>query len=451
MPASPPPNGWRTFLIVWVTQSLSVFGSALTFFTITIWLTQTLYPAPEQKGELAWALSAIAPVAGLWVDRYDRKQTMMAMDALSCVLSLLLCLLMATGALNLALLVILTTAFACAGTFHSAAFDTSYAMLVPSEKLPRANGMMQTIWSLSAILAPGIAAALIALPALARQSSWAGPMVAWLGSLASGAPLVIFLDAVTFLIGTVVLSFLFVPSPQRVLSGGDSTAKPGVWADFREGLTFLWHRRALLWLLAAFTVANFTSSPLAVFEPLMVKFNLAPNWQALGLTLETALAILATIGSIGGLVGGVAISAWGGLKTRRVLGVLVPMIVAGAAQVVFGLSHWLYLSALAAGLASAMLPVMNSHSQAIWQSQTPPELQGRVFAVRRVIAQFSWPLSTLLAGWLGSRFDPGLAIAALGLVLVGFSVLQLFNPTLRRVEDKDWMAETAARRAEGVA
>ena len=159
MHGSPPANGWRTFLIVWVTQSFSVFGSALTFFTITIWLTQSLYPAPEQKGELAWALSAIAlafalptvfgaPLAGLWVDRYDRKQTMMAMDALSCLLSLLLCLLMATGALNLALLVVLTTAFACAGTFHSAAFDTSYAMLVPSEKLPRANGMMQTIWSL---------------------------------------------------------------------------------------------------------------------------------------------------------------------------------------------------------------------------------------------------------------------------------------------------------------
>src|SRR3990172_4753540 len=52
-----PPHGWRTFLIVWATQSVSVLGSALTFFATTIWLTLTLYPRPEQKPELAFALS----------------------------------------------------------------------------------------------------------------------------------------------------------------------------------------------------------------------------------------------------------------------------------------------------------------------------------------------------------------------------------------------------------
>ncbi len=55
----PPPNGWRTFLIVWGTQSVSVFGSALTIFTMNIWLTQTLYPLPEQKPQLAAALAAL--------------------------------------------------------------------------------------------------------------------------------------------------------------------------------------------------------------------------------------------------------------------------------------------------------------------------------------------------------------------------------------------------------
>ena len=72
-----PPNGFRTFLVVWVTQSISVFGTALTFFATTIWLTQTLYPRPEQKPALAFALSAVglawglpavfaAPLAGAW-------------------------------------------------------------------------------------------------------------------------------------------------------------------------------------------------------------------------------------------------------------------------------------------------------------------------------------------------------------------------------------------------
>ena len=56
MSYQPPPNGWRTFLIMWGTQSVSAFGSALTFFALNIWLTQTLYPLPEQKPQLAWAI-----------------------------------------------------------------------------------------------------------------------------------------------------------------------------------------------------------------------------------------------------------------------------------------------------------------------------------------------------------------------------------------------------------
>ena len=58
LPYQTPENGWRTFIIVWVTQSISVFGSALTFFSLTIWLTQVLYPDPAQKSQLAFALSA---------------------------------------------------------------------------------------------------------------------------------------------------------------------------------------------------------------------------------------------------------------------------------------------------------------------------------------------------------------------------------------------------------
>ena len=60
----PPANGFRTFLIVWITQSVSVFGSALTFFALTIWLTQVLYPNPDQKPLLAGALAALMSKTG---------------------------------------------------------------------------------------------------------------------------------------------------------------------------------------------------------------------------------------------------------------------------------------------------------------------------------------------------------------------------------------------------
>jgi hypothetical protein len=94
-----------------------------------------------------------------------------------------------------------------------------------------------------------------------------------------------------------------------------------------------------------------------------------------------------------------------------------------------------------------MIPIMNAHSQAIWQTQTPRELQGRVFAVRRLIAQCSWPLSTALAGLIGGLFNPGTVIAVLGGILTLFCIAQLFNPYLLRVEDKAYLDRMAARQA----
>jgi MFS family permease len=453
-----PPNGFRTFLIVWGTQSMSVFGSALTGFAITIWLTTVQYARPEQKPELAAALSIMsivwaiptvfaAPIAGAWVDRHDRKQTMIVGDLVSGSLSLVLLVLMANGLLQVWMLFILLFGLATAGVFHGAAFDTSYAMLVPEKQLPRANGMMQTIWSLSGILSPAVAASLIALPSLARQGTLPSPLSSALAPLQDGTPIAIGVDMVSFFFAAAILLFLYIPSPKRTDLGTEGgKPKKSLWADVKEGALYIWRRRPMLWLLGTFTVANFVGSPIGIFEPLLVKFNLAGDWAARGFTIETALALLASVGGLGGVVGGFFISAWGGLKRRRVYGVLVPMIIGGLAQIVFGLSGMLYLTAAMAFIVTGVIPILNAHSQTIWQTQTPRELQGRVFAVRRVIAQFTWPLSTALAGVTAGLFDPGLVMATLGGILVVFCIAQLFNPYLLRVEDKAWLDELAASR-----
>ena len=458
MDYQPPPNGFRTFLILWASQSISVFGSALAFFSINIWLTQSLYPLPGQKPQLALALSAVglafglpvvfgAPIAGAWADRHDRKRTMIVADFISGCLSLILMVLLLENALQLWMLIALVALFAFVAAFHGAAFDTSYAMIVPEPQLPRANGLMQTIWSLSGILSPMIAAAIISIPALARQGLLPGDLGSNLAGLSSGVPLAIGIDAVTFFFAAAVPLFLFIPSPKRTdLESGDGKARQSLWADIRIGAMYIWDRRPLLWLLGTFTVANFCSGPLGVFQPLMIKFNLAADWGGRGFTFETALAALATVGAVGGVVGGLFISAWGGLKRRRVYGVIVSLIVSGLAQVVFGLSSWFYLAAGMLFVIEGMIPIMNSHSQTIWQTQTPRELQGRVFSVRRLIAQFTWPLSTVFAGWAGGVFDPGAVIAVLGAILAVFCTAQLFNPYLLKVEDKAWLDELAESR-----
>ena len=46
---SPPANGFRTFLVLWSTQTLSLFGSFVSMFGVNIWLTRELYPDPSQR------------------------------------------------------------------------------------------------------------------------------------------------------------------------------------------------------------------------------------------------------------------------------------------------------------------------------------------------------------------------------------------------------------------
>ncbi len=454
-----PKNGFRTFVIVWVTQSISVFGSALTGFAMNIWLTQTLYPRLDQRSELGAALAMVglagalpvilgAPIAGAWADRYDRKRTMMVMDFISAGLSILLAALVFTGVLQLWMLIGIIFLMAISAAFHGAAFDTSYAMLVSEEQLPRANGMMQTIWALSGILSPGVAAAIIGVPAMMRNGILPGGAESLLAKLSDGTALAMGIDAVTFFFAAVTLIFLTIPSPKHETTGSETKERGSFWSDVGFGWVYIWRRRPLLWLLGTFALANFTAAPLMVLSPVFVKFNLAADWQRLGFTYESALAALQMLAGIGGVVGGIFITAWGGLKKRRVYGVVVPILLAALAQIVYGATSWFYVALVANLLLDFFLPVLNAHSQTIWQTQTPRPLQGRVFAVRRLIAQISGPIATSLVGGitgLGLLYDPTMLIWMGGILMAAFCVFQLFNPALLKVEDREWLESLAAQ------
>jgi MFS transporter, DHA3 family, macrolide efflux protein len=197
MAYTPPRHSFRTFLIVWSAQSLSVIGSGMTGFALNVYLAQVLYPAPE-KAELALAFTVNLgftipfvfgdPLAGAWADRHDRKQIMIVTNTANGLITLPTFSLMLSGSLQIWMLVGIGVLVAAAGAFHYAAFDESYAMLVTDRELPRANGMMLTTWSLSGIISPALAAFIIGLPVLLPRDVGAlAPIV----EMGNGTPLVI--------------------------------------------------------------------------------------------------------------------------------------------------------------------------------------------------------------------------------------------------------------------
>jgi MFS family permease len=440
-----PKDGWRTFLVLWGTQSLSQFGTQVTFFAITLWLVQVLYPNPEQRGELALALAAegiafttsgllAAPFAGAWADRHDRRLTMIATDLGSGLLTLVLVALLLTQTLQLWMWIIIVIGLSVLSAFHGSAFSASYVSLLPSNQLPRANGMVQTAIALTGIFAPVVAATMVALPELLRQRGSTGSTEGWLSGLPDGTSLAVAIDAATYFIAGLAAILISIPKLERTdLRDEKGKIKKSVRTDIKEGIVYLWRRPSLLWLLSLFTAANLLLFP-SVLIPLVVKFDLAADWHSNGLTYEAALALLMTTVGIAGVVWGTVVTVWGGLRKRRVYAVILPLLMAGLLQVGLGLSPSLYLSAALIFALIGMGVVMGMHMAAILQTQTPRELQGRVSAVRRVIVQSGGPVGTALAGWLAGIFDPGLLLASFGALLAAYCVAQLFNTQLLKVE-----------------
>jgi hypothetical protein len=186
---------------------------------------------------------------------------------------------------------------------------------------------------------------------------------------------------------------------------------------------------------------------------------LAPMVLARTNDSSVALGSVQSILGLGGLVGGAVMTAWGGPK-RRVHGVLLGHAAVGLlGTTVIGLGRGVPVWAAGAFLLMFFVPIINGSNQAIWQSKVPPDVQGRVFSVRRLIAQISIPLAMViigpladfvfepamqpggsLAGWLGWLVGTGrgagmsLLFVITGLMTVAVGLVPYLIPAVRDVE-----------------
>ena len=118
----------------------------------------------------------------------------------------------------------------------------------------------------------------------------------------------------------------------------------------------------------------------------------------------TSLGVVQSFGAAGGIGGGLLLSIWGGPK-KRIHGVLMGMILAAISQqMLMGVGKQVAIWAFAGFCGALIIPVLNGSNQAIWQAKVSPDLQGRVFSVRRLIAQITAPVAMLMAGPLADQF-----------------------------------------------
>jgi hypothetical protein len=119
-----------------------------------------------------------------------------------------------------------------------------------------------------------------------------------------------------------------------------------------------------------------------------------------------------TAGAIGGIIGGVLMSIWGGLK-RRVYGVIGGWMISGFSFALMGVATGLYGWVPIWALTMLFMPLINTSNQTIWQAKVAPDVQGRVFSARRLIAWFAQPIAPIVAGILADFvFEPAMSASS---------------------------------------
>ncbi|MFC2095079.1 MFS transporter [Candidatus Bipolaricaulota bacterium] len=385
----------RDFLVVWGGQSISMFGTRVSYIAWIWWvLTRTDSPTAVAAIGISAALPSLllGPIAGAIDDRLDRRKIMMAMDLINAAVFGAAAFLMFCDLLVVWHVYVLTALSATAMAFHRPSLQSSIPNLVSGDQLTRANSFYQIsrgVCGLVGLFAGGI-------------------LVGTIGVVPT-----LWLDATTFLIAGLSLLFVAFPSPRT--SQGESWRR--ILQDTISGFRFLLSRKSLFYLILLFALINFLLAPIGVLLSLMSKdvFNAGP--QGLG-ALNAAIAV-------GLLVGGFLTASLKRFQKRGAM-ILLGLLAIGVLIALFGVSTNLYVSLGVLAVLGIFIAIVNVLESVIYQTRVPNELQGRVFAAQFAVCDGLQPVSLAAIGGLLVVFSAPVVLIGSGVAVI-LAVLGTFS------------------------
>lgn len=373
----------RSFTLLWCGQMVSTIGSFMTVFALTIWLWERSASATTLAlvvffSQLPRIL--ITPVAGIIVDRFPRKYLMLLGDGAALVTTLSIGLLYLTEHLQIWHLYGAVAFYGCFGQLQTLAYATSIALLVPQQHYTRAEAMVGAVNYSAVIFAPILAGTLY-------------PVIGLEGIIA--------IDLTTFGMAMGTLLAASIPAlAHPTLSSEPSTSTEPLWAQLTFGLRYILAKPGLLAMMLGFSLFALPNDiSKALYSPMLLARS-GGDAQVLG--------SVSTAAGIGGVLGAIAISIWGGTQ-RRIHGMLLGFVIAGVFKMLLACGHSLTLWMVAHFCATLSVPLFYSCSNAIWYAKVPPHLQGRVLAADQMVGLIIGAIAPLIAGPLADYvFEPAM-------------------------------------------
>jgi len=375
----------RSYLLLWFTQLVSGLGSAMTSYALVIW------SYTQEGSALRTALLMVcsyAPYvicsifAGALSDRWDKKKTMLACDALAAISTLTVLCLLKNGALRVWHLYIVNAVSGLMNTFQQPASEVATTALLKREYYQKVGGLRYLSNSLNSILTPIITAAIMSL---------------W------GMDVVIAIDLISFAVAFVIL-LLFIPIPKtEPKDTGESILQSAA-----EGVRWLKANPGVFHLMLFLAGINLVASMFNATLPAMI----------LSKASETALGTVNSVTGIAMLAGSLLASFLPTPKSR-VKAIWYCLMMSMCTEnffLAFGGSTWVWC--FGAVLGWIALPWMSANLEAVNRLNIPMEIQGRVYAARNSFQFFTIPVGYFLGGVLVDRvFEPIMAVQTKGLLV----------------------------------
>ena len=364
----------QTFFVVWFGQVISLLGSKLTEFALGFWILDQTYQDTGTITQFALTILfmylpkvIISPLAGLLVDRWNRRSAMIMSDLGTGIVAVAILFLVWSNNLAIWHIYLALTVTSSLNAFQQPAYIAAIAQLVPVNKLSRANGMVQASFAIAKIAAPAIAGLLMKFYGLEN---------------------ILFVDIATFIVAIATLLSVKFPDFKRYTKRRKKVKViDRVVFDAVAGWNYIALRPGLVRLVCFIATSYFTMGMLeVVLWPLLYQPG---STQQLGFVLS--------VGGCGMLAGSVLMSLWSGPK-NRVKAIIGFVGLQGMIIVLGGLK--ISTVVLAIGIFGYLFsqPIIVSCNQAIWQSKVPSRLQGRVFALQQTLERSLAICAYLLAG-----------------------------------------------------
>lgn len=397
-------NWKRTFIIIWSGQFFSMLSSSIVGFAVVFWLSMETGSAEV----LAMAMLAtllpfivLGLFTGVFVDRWDRRRTMILADSFVAFCSAILAFLFFIDRVEMWEIYTLLALRSAGSAFHTPAMQASVPLLAPESELMRIAGVNQMIQSISNIAGPAVGAVLITFLDMTY---------------------VMMMDVVGAAIACTSLLFVKIPNPEK-----KKDAVRNIWLEIKEGIRHMFADKGLSYVLLCVIVVTFFMVPVAALFPLMTINHFNGSAFQMGL-VEVAWGI-------GMLLGGAIVSIKFMKTTNKIVIINIMTIIVGMAYWFSGLlpTSGFVLFVVLTTIGGIAGSIYWSTFIVILQTKIDPAALGRVFSIYDSISLLPTIPGLLATGLIAERIGLLNAFIIAGVATFAVGVIAFFVPAITRL------------------